>query len=51
MDEIIKNLTLYELKKNQERKITRSSKKKNLIFEATEKDLKEENLALMTRQF
>ncbi|XP_047270424.1 uncharacterized protein LOC124899562 [Capsicum annuum] len=49
MDDLIENLKMYELKKNQEREIIRVTKKNNLVLKATKKvDFEPENLAVMT---
>lgn len=48
---MVRNLTTYELKKNQKHEISGSRKEKNLMLKAIEKDIVKENLALMARCF
>lgn len=50
MDELIRNLLTYKLKKNQEKELNDKCKEKNLVHKATEKDdYEEENIALVTK--
>ena len=52
MDELIGNLTTYELKKNQEKIIGTIRKDKTISLKTTEvTDYKEENLAIVTKMF
>ena len=52
MDELIGNLIIYELKKNQEKKIGGKRKERNLVLKATASDdFEDENIALITKRF
>lgn len=52
LNDLIGNLITYELKKNQEREVTRERKDRNLVLKVTEKsNFKEENMSFITRRF
>ena len=52
MDELIGNVIIYELKKNQEKEIGGKRKERNLVLKATASDdFEDENIALITKRF